>query len=292
MIQKVAHDIWQIQGEGAGKYVTILGGTHGNERTGVEVVNNLKSLIESGELLIAHGTLTLIHGNPKAIEINERGSEPHADLNRSYPTNLLLIEPTGGYENARAREIAPFLKLSDVVVDLHATNKPSEPFVACVHSSRHKKVYQWFKAEKIVSDPKYVLDGESITTDEYAEAFGGIGLCYETGQASDLGRVEDVVQSVLNLLIDQGLVDGDVDPPSLGAHEVYELSDRIIFTEAGFTFEQRFGNRSWETFQKGDSIGHHGTVPLIASYDGVIVFPKIPEHRKVGKPFVYFAQKQ
>jgi len=290
MMQEVQNAIWQVQGQQKGKTITIIGGTHGNERTGVEVVLKLKSLIESGDLRITQGTLTLIHGNPRAIEINERGSEPFADLNRSYPTDLLMHEPTGEYEDARARVIAPFLQKSDVVVDLHATNKPSEPFIACVHSSHHEEVYRWFRSEKVLSDPNYVLAGESITTDEYAEAHGGIGLCYETGLASDLGRVDEVTQNVINLFIDQGLVEGQVEIPD-GSREMYEMTEAIILTDEGFHFTEGLGEGSWEEFKEGEILGYHGESPFMALYNGVIVFPKLPEHRKVGKALAYLAKK-
>ena len=290
MMQELKPSIWQKRGEQPGNVVTIIGGTHGNERTGVEVVSKLKSMVESGELTIAHGTLTLIHGNPRAIEINARGSQPHADLNRSYPIDLLGRPPLGTYEDDRAREIAPFLEASDVVVDLHATNKPSEPFIACVHSSHHNEIYRWFPSEKVLSDPNFVLAGEPVTTDEYTDAHGGVGLCYETGQAGDLTRVSEVIQNVIDLLTDQGLVEGEVRAPS-SDREIYEMTEPIVLTDEGFAFVEGFGEGSWEPFVEGQTIGHHGDAPLIALYDGVIVFPKIPEHRKIGSPLAYLARK-
>lgn len=268
----------------------IIGGTHGNERTGVEVVSKLKSMIESGRLNIIRGTLVLIHGNPRAIEINERGSEPHADLNRSYLVDLLEREPTGIYEDQRAREIAPLLIVSDVVVDLHATNKPSEPFIACADSSGHEQVYQWFPSKKVLSDPNYVLAGKLVTTDEFVDAHGGTGLCYETGQAGDVTRVDEVMRNVINLLIDQNLVEGEVRIPS-NECEIYEMIEPIVLTAVGFTFAEGFGNGSWEPFVADQTIGYHGDVPLVATYDGVVVFPKIQELRKEGSPLAYLAKK-
>lgn len=290
MMQQIKPFIWETHGQISGKTITIIGGTHGNERTGVEVVLKLKRMIDSGNLVLKTGTLHLIHGNPRAIEISERGSEPFLDLNRSFPISLLMNEPTGVYEDTRAREIAPILQKSDIVVDLHATNKPSEPFVASMHSPYHEEVYQWFPCQKVLSDPGAVLAGEPVTTDEYTDAHGGIGLCYETGQASDLARVDEVTQNAINLLIDQGLVEGVV-TPSVCEHERYELTEPVILTDEGFTFAQGLGERSWEPFTQGSTVGYHGSVPFIAGYDGVIVFPKVPEHRKVGKPLVYLAKR-
>lgn len=291
MMQEVQTAIWKAQGQQPGKVITIIGGTHGNERTGVEVVQKLKTLIDAGKEQITSGTLILIHGNPRAIEINERGSVPYADLNRSYPIDLLAREPLGTYEDDRAREIAPFLEQSDVVVDLHATNKPSEPFIACVHSSHHEEVYRWFPTEKVLSDPNYVLAGNPVTTDEYAEAHGGIGVCYETGQASDVSRVDEVLVQILEFLADQELIDGEVPCPNVSEREIFEMTEPIILTKDGFEFDNGFGVSSWEEFSVGDVIGHHGATPFVSMYDGVIVFPKIPKLRQEGKPVAYLARR-
>lgn len=286
MLKQIHEAIWEIIGDSAGKTLTIVGGTHGNERTGLEVVLKLKQIIESGELEIVSGTLYLILGNPRAIELNKRGSEPPHDLNRSYPTDLLSREPDGSYENARARLIAPFLGKSDVVIDLHSTNQPSEPFLACLHSTHHEEVYKWFACDKILADPNFVLGGQSVTTDEYAEAHGGIGICYETGQASDTSRVLQVTENVRGVMTDLKLIIREHKPAPLCEREIYELVEPIITTPDHFRFAESYGNRSWEPFHVGEVIGYVDDQPFSASYDGMLVFPK-----EEGKPLAYLARR-
>ncbi|MBI5793540.1 succinylglutamate desuccinylase/aspartoacylase family protein [Candidatus Uhrbacteria bacterium] len=285
-MNELAESIWEIKGNKAGKTLTIVGGTHGNERTGVEVVLRLKAMVESGALQIKRGTLYLILGNPRAIEINTRGSEPFHDLNRSYPTDLLRREPDGTYENARARLIAPLLQKSDVVIDLHSTNKPSEPFLACLHSARHEEVYKWFACDKILADPNFVLGGKSVTTDEYTVAYGGIGICYETGQASDTRRVLAVAQGVLGVMQDLQIIAHKHKPVPLCERETYELVESILPTTANFRFAEGYGNHSWEPFYVGDVIGYDGDQPRKVSYDGMLVFPK-----EEGKVMGYLAKR-
>lgn len=279
-----------MTGNKSGKIVTIVGGTHGNERTGVEVVLKLKAMIESGTLKIEHGTLYLILGNPRAIEINERGSQPFYDLNRSYPTDLLSREPDETYEDARARKIAPYLAKSDVVVDLHSTNKPSEPFLSCLHSAHHEEVYRWFTCDKILADPNFIIGGTSVTTDEYTEAHGGIGICYETGQASDVSRVDEVIENLLDLLGDVQLITRTASA-STCLREMYELIEPIILTNDSFQFAQGFGDHSWEPFFPGQVIGSHGESVLIACYNGMLVFPKLQKHWNEGKAVGYLAKR-
>jgi predicted deacylase len=288
-MQERDESIWQV-GNTPGKTLTVVGGTHGNERTGVEVVFTLKAMIERGALFIKQGTLNVVLGNPRAIDIHERGSQPFHDLNRSYPVDLLSREPDGTYENARARLIAPFLASSDVVIDIHATNKPSEPFLSCLHCAHHEEVYRWFPCAKVLADPNFVMGGVSVTTDEYTEAHGGIGICYETGQAADTSRVEVVVAELLNLMGDLGLIEHSATVPAC-SREIYELIEPIILTQEGFCFAGGRGEQSWEPFVLGDTIGYHAGLPLVAAYDGMLVFPKLPTHWQVGKAVGYLARR-
>ncbi len=124
--------VWQFSGPRPGSRVLVLGGVHGNEVTGVMLVERLRADLESGALALAAGTLTLVVGNPRAVELGTRGSEPHADLNRSFTAKALDANGPDEYEARRARELAPIIAASDLIIDLHATNKPSDPFAIAI----------------------------------------------------------------------------------------------------------------------------------------------------------------
>ncbi len=283
--------IWSVSG-GEGKQLTILGGTHGNERTGVEAVLKLREMIESGILEIINGTCNLVLANPLAIQFNQKRSGPFSpDLNRSYPTDLLNNPPDGTYENARARTIAPFLIASDVVLDLHSTTNPSEPFICSLHSPRHEEIYRWFTCDKVLADPNFVTGGKSITTDEYTEAHGGIGICYETGQATDTSRVDEVIKDILNLMSDLKLIAHEKTPSSTEKKEIFELVDSIIVTSEGFRFAEGWGNQSWEQFHAGDVIGYHGEKPMQMNYEGMTVFPQPTTNSREGSRVASLARK-
>ncbi len=291
-MQEVMSSIWRVQGENPGPTLTITGGIHGNEKTGIEVVSNLREKINSGKIKIVAGTLYLAHGNLEAMKIPDRGTEPRLDLNRAFHLNLLDREPDGTYEDARARELAPIFKETDLLVDLHATNKPSEPFIACYSiDEAHQELYQWYPCKKIMLDPDSIVGGTPVTTEEYVEDNGGIGICFETGQADDVSRIAEVEVMTMNVLKHYGFVEGDPQPPEQVEQEVFELTLRIDMTEAGWGYAEGFGNKSWEPFTAGTQIGRHGDEPLIPDYDGMIVFPKMPRHRVLGKPVGYLAKK-
>jgi aspartoacylase len=104
------------------KRVAIVGGTHGNELTGVYLVKKFQQyphLIHRSSF----ETLVLL-GNPKAVEKGRRYIDK--DLNRCF-TSLELQNPTlSSYEDTRAKAIQQILQpqnqqIVDVIMDLHTT---------------------------------------------------------------------------------------------------------------------------------------------------------------------------
>jgi len=292
MIETVGEAIWKITGASDGPSIVVFGGVHGNELTGIEVVKKIREAIESGELVVEQGILHLILGNPRAIERNTRGSADHVDLNRCFKKDV-LDQQDELYERQRAKEIAQILATADISIDLHAMNKPSVPFLCCAVTEAHEKIYQWFDCDRVLADPNYVLGGESVTTDEYIDLCGGVGICYETGMAKDLNRIEEVTIDVLNVLKDQNMISNEipVTKKNSGERSVYELVRAINLTESGFRYTDGRGAGSFEEFNEGDVIGYVGDEPMIVEFDGVIVFPKVPELQTLGKPLVYLAKR-
>lgn len=102
--------------------VAIVGGTHGNERTGVYLVKKFEQfpkLIERPSF----ETITLL-ANPNAIALNRRYLE--RDLNRCFGNQDLANSELTSYEDRRAKEIAAQLgpkthPQADVIIDLHST---------------------------------------------------------------------------------------------------------------------------------------------------------------------------
>lgn len=92
--------------------IAIVGGTHGNEPVGIEVVKALKSQPLETSL---HEFKTFI-GNPKAYELKKRFVD--SDLNRAFGKNG---EPKG-YEKKRRQELEKELDGKfDLILDLHTT---------------------------------------------------------------------------------------------------------------------------------------------------------------------------
>jgi succinylglutamate desuccinylase len=102
--------------------VAIVGGTHGNERTGVYLLKKYEqfpALIQRPSF----ETITLL-ANPKAVKTNQRYID--RDLNRCFANEDLSNSSLKTYEDIRARQIAERLGSKDhpnvdAIIDLHST---------------------------------------------------------------------------------------------------------------------------------------------------------------------------
>jgi succinylglutamate desuccinylase len=96
--------------------VFIVGGTHGNEWTGITIVENLKHQIQNPSKLDLHYLLA----NPEAFKINRRYKDE--DLNRVF-AKLDSNPKSQTYEFQRAQEIRTQLltKPDAAIIDLHTT---------------------------------------------------------------------------------------------------------------------------------------------------------------------------
>jgi succinylglutamate desuccinylase len=93
--------------------ILVIGGMHGNEPLGIELVERLtKTPISGVEAVIA---------NPKAKKINQRFTM--SDLNRSFPGN------DESYEGTRAKELLKLCEQFDLVLDFHNTHCPNNDCV-------------------------------------------------------------------------------------------------------------------------------------------------------------------
>lgn len=90
--------------------ILVIGGMHGNEPLGIELVKKLREAPLQG--------VTAIIANDKAVEKNVRFTDN--DLNRSFPGN----KKGSSYETTRANEIISLCGSYDIVLDFHNTYCP------------------------------------------------------------------------------------------------------------------------------------------------------------------------
>lgn len=91
--------------------VLVIGGMHGNEPLGLEVVRLFKNRPVTG--------VDIVVANKEATKANKRFTGK--DLNRSFPGNASIM----AYEDRRAKELLKLAKKYDVVLDFHNTYCPN-----------------------------------------------------------------------------------------------------------------------------------------------------------------------
>lgn len=288
MVREIGEQLWEIDSGEPGTALFILGGTHGNEETGVLLIEHLRAGFQSGRYVLVSGKVFLGIGNPRAVELGVRGVEGR-DLNRYFTPAHLVRQVEGSETEQRAVVLARICDQADILIDIHSTNKPSIPFICSRIDAEHERLYRWFRYSTVLGDPNYVLAGEPATIDDYMNQSGKVALCAETGQASDTHCLPDTVQSVIALMQDLKILPGEPEIPPVVPEHTYALHTCLRRDDRPFSFAEGCGLRSFEVISAGDCIGSMGEENIYASVSGVIVFPKLPEHQGPGLPVGYVA---
>lgn len=311
---KLPSNVWKITGTRPGPRFVILGGVHGDELTGVEIVTILRdkfglstTTFETTSNLIA-GELILALGNPLAIELNQRAAGDGPDLNRSFSHTELTQQPAPGdrYDLTRARELAPFLANCDFMLDVHATSNPSEPFV-CIqpYSPNTQPFLSQIPIRYIFSDPHCIYLGdegitELCTTDAYVNQHGGIGVCFETGYQKDLTKIPEVLSIIGSLFLHTRLVPDESALTHMGLSKnerptptqtIFQVIYSQLAQYPNFTYSDSMDS-GWQRVTKGDLVGTYDNGEKVyIPHDGMYVFPKKVSNIKIGKNLFTIAQE-
>lgn len=290
MLQEISPSIWQIKSNLSGPSICIFGGIHGNEKTGILVIEALRDFFSNNNQTLLRGTLTFGLGNPEAIALDTRGTE-NRDLNRYFTSTCETALIDNSYEAKRAAVLAPLIRQADLTIDLHATTKQSIPFICSVISPTHERIYRWFGTDIVLTDPNYFLSGVSCTTDDYAESFGKIGVTYEAGWMEDVSGKDRTLKAVFAILAQEGLI-APINslPPALPTKK-YQLTEAIILNSDQFSFTPGFGTHTFQSVTPQDCIATMGSTPIYPKENSVIIFPKIPALWIIGKPVCYLARE-
>lgn len=311
---KLPEQLWKIKGTQPGPSFIILGGVHGDERTGVEIVKILRSAFgfseESAEKEsdLISGELVLAMGNPLAIKKDTRAAENGPDLNRSFSTRELEQSPSpqDRYDLVRARELAPYLANCDYLLDIHATSNPSEPFV-CMQPYRAEAqpFLNYFPVRYIFSDPDCIYLGdegitELCTTDSYVNRNGGIGICFESGSQKDLSKIPELLGIIGNLLLHTQMSNETTIYHTLALprytapvqpQKKFVVSHSVLAQYEHFTYAPSM-NLGWQMVTKGALVGTYANGENVyIPADGMYVFPKNSANITINKNLFTIAQE-
>lgn len=287
-------EVCEYSGPLPGHTVLFIGGTHGNEHTGIEVVVQLYDALESGRLKATQGMIRLALGNPRAVSAGTRLSDEKRDLNKSFTKNILEDTQDDSYEAVRARELRDYIATSDIVIDIHSTQRPTaRPFISAKIDPAHEDVYRWFNPpiQTALQDPLYVFAGEMASIDEYADTCGAVGICLESGYA-EASNTDMVMQGINNLLISKNLIEGNLDDVIRPPMDCFEWVESLPFDpEAGWEWSPDVSVKSFEFIPAGKIIGYAGTKAISRPFDSYLLFPKTDELRALEGRVTYLAKR-
>ncbi len=261
--------VWIGDSGEPGPTAVILGGIHGSEVSGVQVIDGLRQ-----SLSVDAGRVILVKGNPRAIETGIRQTE--VNLNRQFrelTSEEQLRDPKDlPYEVRRAQELMPVLELGDSSLDIHGYSRPDgTPFI--ITERNGFAVAQSIGAPIISSG---WAEAEPGGTDAYMYALGRIGLCYEVGWngAPEAGRKRGLA-AVSRFLGTSGLIEL-TGAPLDGKPRYIQTLHAVIAGEHGLDMSGAY--HSFERLQPGEIIAWNGAEPIYAKENQVIIFPPDADH--------------
>ncbi|MBI2484725.1 succinylglutamate desuccinylase/aspartoacylase family protein [Candidatus Uhrbacteria bacterium] len=304
-----------------GPKVMVLGGTHGDEHTGLWVVHHLlkKFGIEGAPCgsYQANGMLGDLYigiGNPEAVLRGVRGVSIEKDLNRCFEPMVMDSPANTFHDVMRARELFPLLCQMDYLFDIHAVSNPkASPFVCFGKMTpEHRRLCDLIPVRHILTDPDNILPTDDpgsqmlSTTDAVVDRNGGTAITYETGFQSDASKLPRAIRVLVRLLCGEGA--GVIDDrlarhilkgvkyvrPTMPDQRVFALTHCLVArsTDLGFEHGKKSMLKNWHPVCKGERYGRYtddGEVVLIPA-DGFIVFPTKPDRMKPNKAMVYIAR--
>jgi len=273
---------WKCSGKGKGLTVTILGGVHGNETVGVDIVQNL--LVEMMQGKVQQGVLQVALGNIEAIKQGKRFIEK--DLNRCFG------HPKGkSIEEIRANQLKPLLMDTDVLLDIHGTIKPSKPFIGSPNpDNKLASVLPYIGLPTLITGEGYAQKGNPIYTDAFVAEAGGLGITIEAGWLED-PKVMQIQKNIHDALVMLGIFEGDkskLTPVDLQMWDAYWN----VVTNDNFQFAQ-----DWQNFQEvpaGTLIATdpNGAGDIVVPEDSIILFPKSKANLVIGNEACIIAKKK
>ncbi len=273
-------EVFTFKAAQAGLHLLVFGGIHGKEVCGQIAARKLVQQLESGELKLATGTLTIVpQCNAKAAQQGKQYID--TNLNRVFHPHA---NPTL-HEHHLANALCPLVAAADCLLDLHSTSAPTQPYVFLDFPDDISR--QWvgkLGANYVVMGwtELHLENNGEVSTQEYAHQVGRKALTFECGQHLDALAPERAYDAALASLQFFGLMAA---PMPLNEPRYITLRE-IHFKKMDGTFPKKWENFSTVTAGELLATYSDGSV-LTAPADGYILLPK--ENAVIGEDWLYFA---
>lgn len=301
-----------------GVRLIVTGAVHGSETAGTRGIERVLAEIDSGDLPIVRGQLTLVPvTNPLAYSKGSRNGD--RNLNRSLQPRA---QPQDN-EDRIANVLCPLLAQHDVLLDLHSFSSPGEAFALIGPANNQGELEPVFHAAQeqalaLRLGPRRIVEGWLSTyaagiraraartpagtvsdrlaadllslgvgTTEYMRRTGGYAITLECGQHDDPQAPDVAYRAIRNTLAHLGLVD-DAAPPARTEIEFLRLAEVVDRYHADDRFSRAWSSYDAVTTGTEIAVRHDGT-PVLAPRDGYIVFPDA--NARPGSDWFYLAHR-
>lgn len=262
------------------KRVAIVGGTHGNELTGVYLVKKFQQFPE----LLQRDSLECVTllANPQAIAENRRYVD--RDLNRSFANQDLENPELTGYEGERAKQIATQLSNIDLIIDLHSST--ANMGLTILPSSAHPFNMRLAAYLSTLHPDVRVCCGANFDAQENQDpmlrSLSPLGCTLEVGaiaqgilQADLFQKTEMLVQAILNYL---EAFNQEKPLPVPSGLDIYQVISSIDYPrnppgEIQAMIHPQLQFRDYQPLQPGDSLFQTFTGESIYYLGASTVFP-------------------
>ena len=222
----------------------IIGGTHGNELVGIEVMRGLERKVPIGSI---HQYKTFL-GNPKAYELKRRYVD--SDLNRSFGKNGKAL----GYEVDRSKDLqTQIVGKFDFLLDLHTTTSDMGLTVILNCDDELSLKAACYLQKKM---PEIKIIKSAVLNDQcpYTNAMVTSGLTVEVGAVANNVIKAHLVASVYEMVC--LLLRWDFcDELEFSEVKYYQTLDNLHFPDEGhWMIHPNVDDHAFKAIKPGDSL--------------------------------------
>ena len=295
--QHFAREVGRFDAGQPGPLFIAVGGMHGNEPAGVDAAQLVLNELRQHNVKL-RGRMVALRGNRQALQLRTRFLEE--DFNRVWTAEKIhsLGQRTAnadGPEEAELRDLLATLQAlfaepiggappeRVVLIDLHSTSGPSQPFLCMADTLQNRKV-AFAMGVPVILGLEEALPGTLL---DWVSEAGHVGIAFEGGthlcekivmchRAAQ--RAQQRGASMLpSAMSAQGL---DVERAhkhlqglATGLPRIVEIIERHG-TEPGDGFEMEPGWQSFESVASGERLASDRTGALVASRAGCLLLPR------------------
>lgn len=265
-----------LHGKKPGKTVSIFAGVHGNELTGINVLNHLAE-----NTLLESGTLHLVYAHPLAIERGVRYVEKN--LNRLFSETAHLDT----LEGRLSQQLKEILDTSDALLDLHAFSQAEGdaiPFAIC-----DGDCMDFLSKTQL----KFILGNlhafEQGSTDQYMFFRRKQGICVELGALEKpeefFGLGVSIAQEFLSF---HSLINHSSTRDIREEDQVY-LRTCLFYKKKHEDFKFTRTLKSFDYIEKNEIFAFDGQEEISYPKDTYIIFPR--DDLNIGEEVFILAEK-